>query len=317
MNTELNNSRTKAKRLRVIEKDQEPDRTCPKDALTAMVGRDIIFNAAVLDTFDVRGFRSVHYDLMLLCAAIEFADRRWKRPQSWNRDLRVMVPVTDLGAWQKREVLESLNSVLRHLTCDEWKLSFVQAENPSPIGERQGELRFPNTKTFAIAYSKGLDSRAVAALSGDRDQALCIRVAQYRQYRKTGDSYFAQIPFKVHVPRSNESSFRSRGFQFAAVTAIAAHLSNLTRIVTPESGQSALGPVLLPLHNIYSDYRNHPTFFRKMERFIKALLSHRVHYEQPRLWYTKGQTLRAFWTFPARGKTTSPTRAPAGRTAES
>ena len=302
MNTELNNSRTKAKRLRVIEKDQEPDRTCPKDAQTAMVGREIIFNAAVLDTFDVRGFRPVHYDLMLLCAAIEFADRRWKRPQSWNRDLHVMVPVTDLGAWQKREVLESLNSVLRHLTCDEWKLSFVQAENPSPIGERQGELRFPNTKTFAIAYSKGLDSRAVAALSGDRDQALCIRVAQYRQHRKTGDSYFAQIPFKVHVPRSNESSFRSRGFQFAAVTAIAAHLSNLTRIVTPESGQSALGPVLLPLHNIYSDYRNHPTFFRKMERFIKALLSHRVHYEQPRLWYTKGQTLRAFLDLPGKRK---------------
>ena len=36
MNTELNNSRTKAKRLHVIEKDQEPDRTCPKDALTAI-----------------------------------------------------------------------------------------------------------------------------------------------------------------------------------------------------------------------------------------------------------------------------------------
>ena len=181
MNTELNNSRTKAKGLRVIERDQEPDRTSPKDALTAMVGREIIFNATVLDTFDVKGFRSVHYDLLLLCASIEFADRRWKRPQSWNRDLHVMVPVIDLRAWQDREVLESLHSVLRHLTCDEWKVSFVQAENPSPLGERQGELSFPNTKTFAIAYSDGLDSRAVAALSGDRDEALCIRVAQYRQ----------------------------------------------------------------------------------------------------------------------------------------
>ena len=196
MNTELNNPRTKAKRLRVIENNQEPDRTCPKDALTAMVGRDIIFNAAVLDTFDVKGFRSVHYDLMLLCAAIEFADRRWKRPQSWNRALHVMVPVTDLGAWQEREVLESLNSVLRHLTCDEWTMSFVQADNPSPIGARQGELSFPNTKTFAIAYSEGLDSRAVAALSGHRDEALCIRVAQCRQHRRTGDSYFGADPIQ-------------------------------------------------------------------------------------------------------------------------
>ena len=300
MNTELNNSRTKAKRLHVIEKDQEPDLTCPKDAVTAMVGREITFNATVLDTFDVKGFLPVHYDLLVLCAAIEFADRRWKRPQGWRRNLHVTMPVTDLGAWQARQVPESIHSVLRHLTCDDWKLAFVQAKNPTPIGERQGELSFPNTKTLAIAYSDGLDSRAVAALSGDRDEALCIRVAKYRQHRKTADSYFTQIPFKVHGQRSNESSFRSRGFQFAAVTAIAAHLSHVTRIAAPESGQSALGPVLRPLHNIYPDYRNHPTFFRKMERFIKALLGHRVCYEQPRLWSTKGQTLRAFLDLPGK-----------------
>ncbi|BAV52905.1 Uncharacterized protein MLTONO_p0435 (plasmid) [Mesorhizobium loti] len=51
---------------------------------------------------------------------------------------------------------------------------------------------------------------------------------------------------------------------------------------------------LLPLHNIYADYRNHPTFFRKMERFTKAVLDYRVRFDQPRLWSTKGQTLRAF-----------------------
>ena len=84
------------------------------------------------------------------------------------------------------------------------------------------------------------------------------------------------------------------------MTAIAAHLSNITRIAVPESGQSALGPVLLPLHNIYPDYRNHPTFLRKMERFIKARLGHRARYEQPRLWSTKGQTLRAFLDLPGK-----------------
>ena len=111
---------------------------------------------------------------------------------------------------------------------------------------------------------------------------------------KWGQMISREIPFKVKGYRGNESSFRSRGFQFAAVTAIAAQLSNVTRVVVPESGQGALGPVLLPLHNIYADYRNHPTFFRKMERFIKAVLGYRVRFEQPRLWSTKGQTLRAF-----------------------
>ena len=294
MNDELNHPRSKAKRLYVTEKEQEFPLVCPAGAVTAVVGREIIFDAAVLDSFDVKGFQPVHYDLMVLCAAIELADRRWKRPRGWRRDLHITIPVIDLGPWQDREVLATLHGVLRHLTCDNWNVTFVQAKNPSPVGNRQATLNFPNTKTFAIAYSDGLDSRAVAALSGDRDEALCIRVAQHRQSRKIGDSYFTQIPFKVRGYRSDESSFRSRGFKFAAVTAIAAHLSNLTRIVAPESGQSALGPVLLPLHNIYPDYRNHPTFFRKMEQFIHALLSHRVHYDQPRLWYTKGQTLRAF-----------------------
>ena len=74
MNTKLSNSRTKAKRLFVVEKDQMPAPTCPKEAVTAIVGREITFNPTVLDTFDVEGFLPVHYDLLVLCAAIEFAE---------------------------------------------------------------------------------------------------------------------------------------------------------------------------------------------------------------------------------------------------
>jgi len=282
------------KHLCVIEKNQKPDVACPSGAVTAEIGRHIQFNASVLDSFDVKGFQAVHYDLLILCAAIEFADRRWKRPLSWRRDLLLIVPVIDLETWRSSEIIRSLKSVLRQLTCDNWDFVFVQAKNRSPIGERQGELHFAQAKSFAMGYSEGLDSRAVSALSGDKNEALCIRVANHRQRRRDGDSYFTQIPFKVKDYRSNESSFRSRGFQFAAVTAIAAHLSKVERIVVPESGQGALGPVLLPLHNIYADYRNHPTFFRMMERFINSVLGCKVRYEQPRLWSTKGQTLYAF-----------------------
>ena len=301
MNSRSKKLPTPGKHLCVVEEGQRPERTCRKDAVTAEIGRHIIFNAAVLDTFDVKGCQPLHYDLLVLCAAIEFADRRWKRPQSWSRSLHVTVPVIDLETWQKPDVLRSLHSVLRHLTCDTWQFTFARAKNLSPIGSRQIPLDFDKIKTFAVAYSDGLDSRAVSALSGDKDEALCIRVANKRQRRRNGDSYFTQIPFKVAGYRSNESSFRSRGFQFAAVTAIAAQLSNVTCIMVPESGQGALGPVLLPLHKIYADYRNHPTHFRKMERFVNAVQGHRVRFEQPRLWSTKGQTLRAFLDLP--GKT--------------
>jgi hypothetical protein len=290
------------KRLLIMENGQKPGRTLPKDAVTAEIGRHIRFNIAVLDTFDVKGCKRLHYDMLVLCAAVEFADRRWKRPLGWHRTLDVTVPVTDLKSWRKSEVLKSLHGDLNHLTGDTWRFTFVQANNLSPIGSRQIPLDFGKTKTFAVAYSDGLDSRAVSALSGREEQALCIRVAGNRQRRKNGDSFFTRIPFKVKGYRGYESSFRSRAFQFATVTAIAAQLSNVTRIMVPESGQGALGPVLLPLHNIYADYRNHPTFFRKMEQFIKALQGYRVRFEQPRLWFTKGQTLRAFLRIPGKSE---------------
>jgi len=301
VNPNSNKSPMSGKRLFVIEKGQKPDRTLPKDAVTVEIGLHIRFNAAVLDTFDVKGCEPLHYDMLVLCAAVEFADRRWQRPLGWRRTLDVTIPVIDLKSWQKPEVLKSLRGVLNHLTGDTWRFTFIQAKNLSPIGSRQIPLDFGKTKTFAVAYSDGLDSRAVSALSGDETEALCIRVAGNRQHRKNGDSFFTQIPFKVKGYRSNESSFRSRGFQFAAVTAIAAQLSGVTRIMVPESGQGALGPALLPLYNIYADYRNHPTFFRKMERFITAVQGYRVRFEQPRLWSTKGQTLSAFLDLP--GKT--------------
>ena len=211
MSAHPKNSPMPDKRLTSSSRAQKRGRTLPKSAVIAELGRHIRFNAAVLDTFDVKGFEPLHYDTLVLCAAIEFADRRWKRPLGWRRTLDVTVPVIDLKTWQKPEVLKSLHGVLNHLTGDAWRFTFVQAKNLSPIGSRQMPLDFGNAKTFAVAYSDGLDSRAVSALSGNEAEALCIRVAGNRQRRKNGDSYFTQIPFKVKGYRGNESSFRSTG----------------------------------------------------------------------------------------------------------
>ncbi|WP_197423326.1 hypothetical protein [Bradyrhizobium valentinum] len=133
------------KRLIVIEKGQERSRrTLPKGAVIAEVGRHIYFNPAVLDSFDVKGFEPLHYDMLVLCAAIEFADRRWKRPLGWRRTFDVAIPVIDLKAWQKPEVLKALHGVLNHLTGDAWRLTFVQAKNLSPIG--RGRCRWTSAR---------------------------------------------------------------------------------------------------------------------------------------------------------------------------
>jgi 7-cyano-7-deazaguanine synthase in queuosine biosynthesis len=261
----------------------------------AEIGKHIIFDTAVWDALAEGGCQRVHYDLMLICAAVEFADRRWHRPFNSARIIDVTLPVLELALWGSDSVKGSLEHVLRYLTGDVWRFNFIKAKNANPCDFKQLRLYFDETEKFAIAYSEGLDSRATAALSGKESDALCLRVANTPHKAHHGDSFFTQIPFRVDKENSGrESSFRSRGFQFAAMTAIAASIRKFERIIVPESGQGALGPAMLPLLGLYADYRNYPVFFRKMEVFVAAALDHKVSFEQPRLWYTKGQTLSDF-----------------------
>jgi hypothetical protein len=99
------------------------------------------------------------------------------------------------------------------------------------------------------------------------------------------------MPFRVPDQDFKERTGRSRGFKFAMVSGLAAYLSGSTKVIVPESGQGALGPVLVT--HRYGDYRSHPVFLAKMERLFRALLNHHLGYEFPRLWSTKGQTLAA------------------------
>lgn len=295
MNTHLTTPERYGLILRVVEAGRKPRRAHPGSAVIAEIGKEIAFVPDALDTYDYNGWKPIHHDLLVVSAAVEYADRRTARRISrWARDFNITVPVVEVATWRQPDVQASLRATLRHLTGDDWQFSFVPWQGQSVIGARQRSLPFGTERSFVVGYSDGLDSRCASKVSGNGSDAVCVRVTKHRHALKAGDEPFDQIPFRVHVPSSRESSVRSRGFKFAAVTAIAAHLTGLTRIVVPESGQGALGPVLLPLHNVYADYRNHPTYFRKMERFIKAVLGHEVRYDQPRLWNTKGETISAF-----------------------
>jgi hypothetical protein len=150
-----------------------------------------------------------------------------------------------------------------------------------------------------MPYSDGLDSRAVHALVASQEGASnLVRVRlgaggvdQPRRTRKHAP--FAVVPYKIKRPHQGESSARSRGFKFAAVTGIAALLADVKRIIVTESGQGAFGPMLAVSGQTYPDFRVHPMFSRRMERLLFALTGKGVRYEYPRLWNTKGETLQA------------------------
>lgn len=269
------------------------------DYVVATVGTDIVFDPSILDTYNCEGWKSVHHDLLLICAAVEFADRRWARLAGRPaRAFRVILPVLEPATWRQPQVQEELCSTLRHVTGDEWRFCFVQGSGQTKISTGQRKFHFGRNKKFVIPYSDGLDSRCVSGIFDADDSAVRVRLTKQHDQIRKGERPFDRVLFTVKPDPCLESNVRSRGFKFAAVSAIAAHLSNLSNIKVPESGQDALGPVLQTLHNVYPDYRNHPTFFRGMERFIKELLGHSVVYEQPRLWNTKGETIRDYLALP-------------------
>ena len=295
MNAMSDPPRLPERNLHILEAGQQAPDDPPKGRAYATIGSEIKCDKDIFDSYSYEGWKDIHHDLLIVCAAIEYADRRWaRRAHHWSRSISVTIPVLELATWLDAHVQQNLRDTLRHLTGDDWQFTFVKNESGGSDKPRQRPLFPKQQKKFAIAYSEGLDSLCISGLFNENDEAVCVRVSKHKPRRRKDERPFDRLPFDVIVKQTAEYSVRSRGFKFAGITAIAAHLAKVSRIVVPESGQGALGPVLLPLRNIYPDYRNHPTFFRRMEKFIQALLGVDISFEQPRLWFTKGQTVAAF-----------------------
>tara|TARA_R110002072_G_scaffold302578_3_gene486447 strand:- start:19317 stop:20690 length:1374 start_codon:yes stop_codon:yes gene_type:complete len=258
------------------------------------IGEQILFRADVLGSYFFADWDAAAYDLLLVAGVIEYCDLSCPRSKvHWPRTFDLRIPVHDPELWNSPEVQIALSSAAKVGTSDSWSFEFTKrrAAHPSPLKQ---SLPLPNNAAFSMAFSDGLDSKSVAALLAKAhgpDAAMRIRVGQSGR-DVANKRAFAAVPFSVKVWGRRESSFRSRGFKFAAISAVAAKLGKLHHVIVPESGQGALGPAILPLRPTSPDYRNHPRFFKAMERLVESVLQHAVSYEQPRLWSTKAETIR-------------------------
>lgn len=263
-----------------------------------VLNRDIRFTTYALESYLIAPWDPVIDDAMTVAAAIEFADRTVvRKAYEWARSFEVRVPVFDPKRWADAEVHDSLKDAVEFLTGDFWSFKFVQRRKQA-IGKRDACLDLAGQTQSVIAYSDGMDSRAVAGLLGEsaKDEVLLVRLggAAPRE-RSKQRTPFTGIPFKVHTNTgASEPSARNRGFKFALMSGIAAFLSKAPEIIIPESGQGILGPVLVPVGHAYPDYRNHPRFTQRMQRFLRAIFGITVRFRSPRLWHTKGETLAEF-----------------------
>jgi hypothetical protein len=269
-----------------------------REWINCEIGMHLKFSADSLSSYFFAKWEPLVFDALLVAAAVEFCDKVCKRPKfGWGRRIELKLPVHDPACWKCKDVGEALHDALQFLTGDRWQLQFVKRRTKlSP--PQQGLFELPGQGASAIMpFSEGLDSRAVAGLMADElgDGLILVRLG-----KKTNDrpkkAPFTAIPY--HVSRGDfafpESTARSRGFKFAMLSGLAAYLAKGERIIVPESGQGALGPALVPVGQAYEDYRNHPLFTNRMAAFLIALLGQPLRFEFPRLWNTKGETLKAY-----------------------
>lgn len=280
----------------------EPGGQKQKGWLRCQIGRDVKFSTERLETYFFAQWEPVVYDALLVAAAVEFADRT--RPRAvvrWEREMELRIPVHDPDRWSAASVAESLHDALNFLTGDRWEVSFYKRVK-SVEPPQQGQLTLPESVTAVIPFSDGLDSRIVAGLMAREMGDNLVRV---RLGSKTADAGglphqrhpFTAVPYLVRPSARNsfrESSARSRGFKFALLSGLSAYLGKAGQVIVPESGQGALGPALVTVGQAYEDYRSHPLFTARMERFLAALVAHNVQFRFPRLWHTKAETLKQF-----------------------
>lgn len=270
-------------------------------AIACRLGHNIGFDIAALDSFSSIKWQPIVYDALVVAAAVEFCDRSLARSaMNWGRRFFVYIPVHDSGRWSDKSVSRALVEALNLLTGDDWHFEFRARRAPVPP-PAQCRMAFPSNAEAVIAFSDGMDSRAVDGLERNRlgQRLVRVRVGSKQHdisLKERRRAPFAAIPYTVVLDdgRNAENSARSRGFKFSVVSAVAAYLIDAPSAIVPESGQGALAPAFLPVGQGYEDYRSHPVFTVLMERFIFVLLGHRIHYSFPRLWMTKAETLREF-----------------------
>jgi len=279
----------------------EPGARTRKGSLRCEIGKNVEFSTESLESYFFARWESVAYDALLVAAAVEFGDRTQRRSAyNWRREIELAIPVHEPERWNDGRVLETLHDALEFLTGDRWRIEFHKRGQPAPQ-PMQGLLRLHAGVEAVIPFSNGLDSRAVGGLVG---RELGRKLVRVRLGARLQDSEglprrreaFTSVPYHVTSGARPflESTARSRGFKFALISSLAAYLAGADQVIVPESGQGALGPSLVTVGQSYEDYRSHPLFTRRIERFMEALIGYRVGFVFPRIWETKAETLRRF-----------------------
>ena len=230
----------------------QPGTRTRKGWVRCQIGSNVKFSPRSIASYFFAEWDAFAYEALLVAAVVEFADRSRRRPATtWRREFTLRIPVENPDRWNDRNVSEALHDALNFLTGDLWSIEFYRLAHPWDR-PAQVKLNLPAEVNAVIPFSNGLDSRAVAGLMEIEMDNKLVRVrlgtrVQDREAITNERHPFTSVPYEVRSGSLKfvEPTARTRGFKFALVSAVAARLAGAGEVIVPESGQGALGPVLV------------------------------------------------------------------------
>ena len=136
----------------------EPGVRAGTSALRCKIGEHVEFSTARLESYFFARWEPIAWDVLLVAAAVEFADKAERRPAyTWRRHFELRIPVHNPRLWNSSKVETSLRDALEFLSGDQWRFNFVarkkDAERPEQI-----QLSLDPQVEAVIPFSNGLDS---------------------------------------------------------------------------------------------------------------------------------------------------------------
>ncbi len=237
----------------------------------------------------------VGLDLLILAAHVHAADTRVSRStesqDTWTREIRLVVPVSDIARWQA--VAPSLKRALDFLTGDHWTIGFRArpAKFAKAVPEPVAKLIGPPFDAVNL-FSGGLDSLIGAldsldaggtplfvshagegAISKAQDQCFERIKAQYARRHLERLRVWMSFPNNLVRGGVAEDSTRGRSFLFFAIGAFAGSGLGKTFVLRcPENGLIALNVPLDALRlGALSTRTTHPFYIARWNEILRIL----------------------------------------------
>lgn len=236
----------------------------------------------------------VGVDLLILAAHVHAADTRISRLEqsqdSWTREIRLVVPVSDPDLWNSAESI--LKSLLNFLTGDRWELNFRARPKEFQVLVESTPSLIPHAFDSLSLFSGGLDSLigTIDLLESGKSPLLVSHAgdgstssAQNKLMAGLKDAYKQSGCERLRVWMTfqdglingvaSEDTTRGRSFLFFALGVLAGtgYEKHFTLLV-PENGLIALNVPLDPLRlGANSTRTTHPYYMNRWNDLLAQL----------------------------------------------